>query len=89
MKGYEGLLEGELPNIIKWCVDNDFIQQALTFTAEEMPGYFWKSGLFKASVSEKEKYDKFLMAKRSPNKKNNKSCIKQYSKIHPSTHTSG
>lgn len=79
LKGYEGLLEGELPNIIKWCVDNDFIQQALTFTAEEMPGYFWKSGLFKASVSEKEKYDKFLMAKRSPNKKNNKSCIKQYS----------
>ena len=67
-----------MPNIIKWCVDNDFIQQALTFTAEEMPGYFWKSGLFKASVSEKEKYDKYLMAK-SPNKKNNNSCIKQYS----------
>ena len=82
MKGYEGLLEGELPDIIKWCVDNDFIQQALTFTAEEMPGYFWKSGLFKASLSEKEKYDKYLIANRSPNKKDNTSnnyYIKQYS----------
>lgn len=60
LEGYEGLLTGELPDIIKWCVNNDFIQQALTFTSEEMPGYFWKSGILKASSLEKQEYDNFL-----------------------------
>lgn len=60
LAGYKDLLKGALPDIIRWCVDKDFIQQALTFTAEEMPGYFWKSGILKASEQEKKEYDKFL-----------------------------
>ncbi len=58
--GYKGLLDGEIPQVIKWCVDHDFIQQALTFCSEEMPGYFWRSGIFKASPLEKPEYNKFL-----------------------------
>lgn len=60
LKGYDGLLNGELPDIIDWCVNRDFIQQALTFCAEELPGYFWKSGIFTASPVEKESYNLFL-----------------------------
>ncbi len=60
LKGYDGLLNGELPDIIDWCVSRDFIQQALTFCAEELPGYFWKSGIFTASSQEKMGYNLVL-----------------------------
>lgn len=82
LTGYEGLLTGDLPDIIKWCVGNDFIQQALTFTSEEMPGYFWESGLFKASSSEEAAYDKFLRKVYDPSSEEYKSQRQYYRKKH-------
>ena len=82
LTGYEGLLTGDLPDIIKWCVDNDFIQQALTFTSEEMPGYFWGSGLFKASASEEAEYDKFLEKVHDPSSEEYKTQKQYYRKKH-------
>lgn len=60
LNGYDKVRNGELPEIIEWCIDHDFVQQALTFCSEEMPGYFWRSGIFKASPDEKREYDRFL-----------------------------
>lgn len=60
IKGYEGLLTGELPEMIEWCVKKDFIQQALTFVSERMPGYFWESGIYKATPDEEKEYKAFL-----------------------------
>ena len=82
LTGYEGLLTGDLPDIIKWCVGNDFIQQALTFTSEEMPGYFWESGLFKASASEEAAYDKFLRKVYDPSSEEYKTQKQYYRKKH-------
>jgi len=60
LEGYKGLLDGELPDVIKWCVERDFIQQALTFCAEELPDYLWKQNLYTASKGEKKEYLYFL-----------------------------
>mgnify|MGYP004662372809 CR=1 FL=1 len=83
LEGYEGLLTGELPDIIRWCVNNDFIQQALTFTSEEMPGYFWKSGLLKASPLEKQEYDNFLKKVHAASMKEYSVIKRIYRKEHP------
>ena len=83
LEGYEGLLTGELPDIIRWCVNNDFIQQALTFTSEEMPGYFWKSGIFKATSLERQEYDNFLNKLHSSPKNDYKTLKRVYRKKHP------
>lgn len=34
-----------LPKIIKWCIDKDYIQQALTLCSEKLPQYFIESGI--------------------------------------------
>lgn len=34
-----------LPKIIKWCIDKDYIQQALTLCSERIPQYFIESGI--------------------------------------------
>lgn len=34
-----------LPKIIKWCIDKDYIQQALTLCSERLPQYFIESGI--------------------------------------------
>lgn len=60
LDGYRGILDGDLPGIIKWCVERDFIQQALTFCVEEMPDYFWREKIFAASNNEKKEYNYFL-----------------------------
>lgn len=38
-----------LPNIVEWCLEKDFIQQALTLCAEKLPEYLFKSGILKKS----------------------------------------
>ena len=45
LEGYRNLLEGDLPEIIQWCVEKEYIQQALTFYAERIPIYFWEQGI--------------------------------------------
>ncbi len=52
LKGCAALLDGELPDIIAWCVERDFIQQALVFYEQEMPMYFWDHGILHPSDSE-------------------------------------
>lgn len=60
LAGYNGLLNGTLPEIISWCVERDFIQQALTFCSEEMPNYFWEQKIFTPSEKELEEYNNFV-----------------------------
>ena len=55
---FQPLLTGKLPDIIKWCIDKGYIQQALTFCSEELPQYLWDEGIFKAK--NEEEYDGFL-----------------------------
>lgn len=38
-----------LPSVIEWCLNKEFIQQALTFCAERMPKYFIESGKIQLS----------------------------------------
>lgn len=60
LAGYRDLLDGDMPEVIKWCVEKDFIQQALTFYTDRMPIYFWDSGIFHPSKVEEEDYTSFL-----------------------------
>ena len=59
-EGYKEMINGDLPDIINWCINKDFIQQALTFAAEELPRYFWDSKVFYASDSEKQYFNGYL-----------------------------
>ncbi len=36
----------EYPDIVRWCLDNRLIQQAVTIYVERMPEFFYKKGLF-------------------------------------------
>lgn len=56
-RGCSQLLEGDLPEMVRWCVDKEFIQQALTFYKECMPAYFWDSGIFRPTQAEWALYD--------------------------------
>lgn len=40
------------PGLIRWCLDNNMVQQALTLYVEKMPQYYYESGLLK--LPEKE-----------------------------------
>ena len=60
MGGCKEILNGELPDIIKWCVERGFVQQALTFCSEEMPRYFWDKGIYRANEIEEKAYNYFL-----------------------------
>ena len=62
LAGYGDLLDGELPEVISWCVEKDFIQQALTFFVERMPIYFWEKGIFKPTSQEEREYEELKRA---------------------------
>ena len=36
----------EYPDVVKWCLDNKMIQQAITIYVEKMPEYFYKKQYF-------------------------------------------
>lgn len=55
-RGYQGLLDGNLPDIIEWCVRHDYIQQAVTFCSEKLPWYFWNQGICRPSDAEAQEY---------------------------------
>lgn len=44
----------EYPSIVRWCLDNRLIQQAVTIYVEKMPEYFFKKGIITVSESEIE-----------------------------------
>ena len=54
--GYKEILDGKIPNIIKWCVERGLAQQALTFCSEELAGYFWDKKIYYATEEEKNAY---------------------------------
>lgn len=66
-KEFQLLLTGKLPDIIKWCVDKGYIQQALTFCSEQLPQYLWNEGIFKAA--DEREYDNFLKVVRAVQRK--------------------
>ncbi len=60
LNGYGPLLKGDLPEVVRWCVEKEFIQQALTFFVERMPIYFFDTGLYESTQGERKEYDTFL-----------------------------
>ncbi len=60
LDGMRDLLGGTLPEIIRWCVQKEFIQQALTFCSEEMPEYFVSSGIYAPTEEELSEFNEFV-----------------------------
>ena len=56
LRGCSKLLEGSLPEMILWCIEKEFIQQALRFYIELIPAYLWDNKLFCPSVTEAQEY---------------------------------
>lgn len=54
------LLTGKLPDMILWCKNHDYIQQALTFFNELLPAYLVTNGILKPAAAEEAQYDAFL-----------------------------
>lgn len=46
----------EYPNIIKWCLDNNLIQQAVTIYSERIPEYFYNKKFYTISKETIEKF---------------------------------
>lgn len=57
MNGYKKMFDGDIPEIILWCVKKGFIQQAVTFYAEQIPIYFYDKGILKPSQKGEEEYN--------------------------------
>lgn len=55
-----GLQNNEIdyPDIIKWCLDNRLVQQAVTVYAEKMPEYFYKKDYYKETAEMLEELEK-------------------------------
>ena len=47
----------EEPNVIKWCLDNNFIQQAVTIYAERIPEYLYKMKFVVPSEDEEKRIE--------------------------------
>lgn len=82
LDGYRSLFEGDIAEIIGWCVDRDFIQQALTFYAERVPVYLYDSGIFCPTKAEGKEYKRFLAEGKKENgdPEINKVYVKDYAK---------
>lgn len=57
---YRKMFEGDFLDVIQWCLDKDFVQQALTFYAERMPVYLWSKGILRPTEQEEIGYLVFL-----------------------------
>ena len=55
--------EAQLPEIIRWCLDKDYIQQALTFCSERLPNYLFNVGLIRTSGTFDRLYKKYRRIK--------------------------
>ena len=56
----EDLLCGSLPEMLLWCVNHDYLQQALTFFTELFPSYAWVSGILQPTEAEEADYLRLL-----------------------------
>ncbi len=59
---FNGVLEDNLLDVIDWCLDNDYIQQAVTFYTERMPIYFWDKHIYYPSEEEGREYKQIVDA---------------------------
>ena len=50
LSGYKGLLKGQLPDFIFWCIDLVFFQQAITLCCDQMPKFFLENKILFPSV---------------------------------------
>ena len=41
------------PRLIRWCLDNNMVQQALTLYVEKMPQYYYESGMLELTEEER------------------------------------
>lgn len=73
-KQYQPLFEGQEPEIIQWCVDREFVQQALTIFTERMPQYFVKKHIFEPTEDERKLF-KNVRANNYP--KDDKTLVKR------------
>lgn len=55
-RGCRQLLAGDLPEMISWCVEREFIQQAIVFYREHMPEYFWNKGILQPNEEERVQF---------------------------------
>lgn len=56
LRGCSKLLDGSLPEMILWCVEKEFTQQALLFYIELIPAYLWDNKIFCPSAAEEQEY---------------------------------
>lgn len=73
-KQYQPLFEGQEPEIIRWCVDREFVQQALTIFTERMPQYFVKEHFFEPTEEER---NTFINARRKHYHDNDETIAKR------------
>lgn len=57
---FQPLLNKDIAEIIGWCVEKQYIQQALTFCSECLPQYLWDTGIYKANDKEYEEVVKVV-----------------------------
>lgn len=68
---YQPLFEGQEPKIIQWCVEKEFVQQALTIFTERMPQYFVKEHIFEPTEDERNIFKKERNKAQNDRRKNN------------------
>lgn len=56
LRGCRNLLEGSLPEMILWCIEKEFLQQALQLYIELVPAYLWDNKIFCPTVTEEQEY---------------------------------
>ena len=57
--------DAQLPQIIRWCLDKDYIQQALTFCSERLPNYLFNAGMIKTSKTFDHLYNQYRSEKKT------------------------
>ncbi len=86
MNSFEPILDkGEIDylELIKWCYQKDFIQQALTIIENKMPGYMLKKGFFsfKLTIELKNSQESPIIWEVDKNNTNNR-CYPQYKSLY-------
>ena len=73
------LLTGKLPDMILWCQNHDYIQQALTFFNELLPAFLVTSNILKPAAAEEAQYNAFLKKLANAPKENLPTAFLKYS----------
>lgn len=77
----QDLLSGSLPEMLRWCVEHDYLQQALTFFTELFPDYMWKNKILQPTPREEKEYLQFREWNREECKRNEQTEKNKYQKL--------